>query len=57
MNMSKVIEVKLTIEVPDNASNKDVKDWIDVELCHWNSMKRDNPCIEGAFVIDMEWSD
>lgn len=55
--MSKVIEVKLIIEVPDEALSKDIKDWIDVELCGWNSMKAGNPCIEGAEVIDMEWED
>ncbi len=55
--MSKVIEVKLTINVPDEASDKDIKDWIDVELCGWNSMKCDNPCIDGAEVVDFEWCD
>ncbi|WP_210498734.1 hypothetical protein [Vibrio crassostreae] len=50
--MTKLIEITLTVEVPEEASSKDIKDWVDVEFRHVNSMKKDNPCIHGAEVVD-----
>lgn len=50
----KTVEVTLIIEVPNDATEHDVKSWVDVELCGWNSMREDNPCIEGAEVIDSD---
>lgn len=54
--MTKSIEVKLTIEVPDSATDQDITDWVDVELCGWNSMKSDNPCIAEAEVVEGDWN-
>lgn len=53
--MAKQIKVTLEIEVPDDATDQDIKDWVDVELCSWNSMKASNPCIDGAEVFDCRW--
>lgn len=53
--MHKTIKVTLEINVPDSATDKDIQDWVHVELEGVNSMKNDNPCIEGAEVIDSQW--
>ena len=53
--MAKQITVTLEIEVPDDATDQDIKEWVDVELCSWNSMKVSNPCIDGAEVCDCHW--
>ena len=53
--MTKQIIVKLEIDVPESATDQDISDWIDVELCGWNSMKQDNPCLGEAEVTDSNW--
>ncbi|CAH7425311.1 conserved hypothetical protein [Vibrio chagasii] len=53
--MKKYIEVTMTIEVPSEATDKDIQDWVHVELERVNSMKQDNPCIDGADPIDSSW--
>ena len=51
----KTVKVIIELEVPDEATDQDITDYIDVEFCWWNSMKTDNPCRDNAEVIDMEW--
>ncbi|WP_338734752.1 hypothetical protein V8954_23625 [Klebsiella michiganensis] len=41
----KTIIVTLEIDVPDNASDKDISDWVDVEYGQCGSRKLDNPCM------------
>lgn len=53
--MTKEISVTLVIEVPEHATDKDITDWVHVELCGYNSMKKDNPCIGNTEVIDDRW--
>jgi len=45
----------LDVEVPDEATEKDIQDYLDVAFCGWNSMKTDNPCKDETEVIDMHW--
>lgn len=40
----KTIIVTLEIDVPDEATDKDITDFVDVEYGQCNSMKMDNPC-------------
>lgn len=53
--MAKNIKVTLDIEVPDNATEQDITEWVDVTLCGWNSMKQENPCLRDSEVIDGDW--
>jgi len=41
----KTIIVTLEIDVPDNATDKDISDWVDVEYGQCGSRKLDNPCM------------
>ena len=50
------IIVTVEINVPDTATEQDIKDFVDVEYGYCNSMKNDNPCGRGAAeVISAEW--
>ncbi|EKR4920308.1 TPA: hypothetical protein ACQ8UR_003906 [Escherichia coli] len=52
----KTIIVKLEVEVPDEATEKDITDFVDVEYGECGSMKLDNPCQGGATeVVWHEW--
>lgn len=52
----KTIIVTLELEVPDNATDKDVTDFVDVELGQCGGMKLDNPCRGDACeIIHAEW--
>ena len=51
----KTIKIVLEMDVPDNATDDDINDYVDVEFCRVNSMKQDNPCIDEADVVDGEW--
>lgn len=51
----KTVIVNLTLEVPDNATDKDIQDYIDVEFCWWGGMQLDNTCRELSNVVEMEW--
>ncbi|WP_170308400.1 hypothetical protein [Alteromonas alba] len=53
--MAKEIEVTLYVEVPDHALDKDITDWVDVQLCGYNCMEKDNPCIDNAEVVHNKW--
>jgi hypothetical protein len=53
--MTKEIEVTLYIEVPEEATDKDITDWVDVQLCGYNCMEKDNPCIDNAEVVHNKW--
>ncbi len=52
--MPREIKITLFAEVPDDASDQDITDWVDVEFQGCNSMKTDNPCI-GSEVFDNKW--
>ena len=49
------VRLTIDIEVPSEATGDDIEDYVDVNFCGWNSMKMDNPCIDGSEVIDMHW--
>lgn len=50
------IIVTIEIDVPDNATNKDITDFVDVEYGHVNGMKLDNPCQGDACeIIEATW--
>ena len=51
----KTVKVYLEMDVPEEATDKDVMDYIDVEFARVNSMKTDNPCIDEAEVVDRDW--
>lgn len=40
----KVVTVTVEIEVPDTATNQDIREYVDVEYGQCNGMKADNPC-------------
>lgn len=40
----KIVTVTVEIEVPDNATNQDIREYVDVEYGQCNGMKADNPC-------------
>lgn len=42
--MPKTIIVTVEIDVPDQATNNDISDWVDVEFGQCGSQKLDNPC-------------
>ncbi|EMR2275891.1 hypothetical protein WJD43_002091 [Klebsiella pneumoniae] len=44
----KTIIVTLEIDVPDNATDKDISDWVDVEYGQCGSCKLDNPCVANS---------
>lgn len=50
------IIITVEVEVPDNATNKDITDFVDVEYGHVNGMKLDNPCRGDACeIIEATW--
>lgn len=52
----KTIIVTVEIGVPDEAGDKDITDFVDVEYGQCNGMKLDNPCRGNATeVISAEW--
>ena len=54
--MPKIIIVTVEIEVPDQATDKDISDWVDVEYGQCGSQKLDNPCRgDVTEVINHSW--
>lgn len=52
----KTIIVTVEIDVPDNATDKDITDFVDVEYGQVNGMKLDNPCRGDACeIIHAQW--
>ncbi|HBW4778373.1 TPA: hypothetical protein ME571_004250 [Klebsiella pneumoniae] len=55
----KTIIVTLEIDVPDNATDNDISDWVDVEYGQCGSRKFDNPCLENygnaTELLDHSW--
>lgn len=51
----KEIKVTLFIEIPDDATDRDIDDWVDVELAGVNSMKGDNPIVDNDDVVEHYW--
>lgn len=52
----KVIEITVVLYVPSCATDKDIKDFVDVQYGECNSMKMDNPCLGDATeVIEAKW--
>ncbi|EIW3687261.1 hypothetical protein MC145_000746 [Salmonella enterica] len=49
------IKVTIEIDVPDNATKEDISEWVDVQYGECNSMRPDNPCIDGYEVYSAEW--
>lgn len=56
--MKREIAITVIVEVPIDATNKDITDFVDVEYGQCNSMKMDNPCRgDNAEVIHATWED
>ncbi|MCK7380257.1 hypothetical protein [Enterobacter cloacae] len=54
--MPKIIIVTVEIEIPDQAADKDISDWVDVEYGQCGSRKLDNPCRgDVTEVINHSW--
>lgn len=54
--MPKIIIVTVEIEIPDQAADKDISDWVDVEYGQRGSRKLDNPCRgDVTEVINYSW--
>lgn len=52
----RTIIVAVEIDVPDEATEKDISDFVDVEYGQCGSMKMNNPCRGDAVdVIDAKW--
>lgn len=53
--MTQLIEVTLVIEIPDDVDHEHIKDYVDVEYAHCNSMASDNPLIDNCEVVEHYW--
>lgn len=51
----KLITVTVEIEVPDDATDEEISQWVDVEFGECNSMATDNPIIDSYEIIDHRW--
>ena len=52
----KTITVTVEIDVPDNATDNDIADFVDVEYGECGKMALDNPCrTDGAEILDVRW--
>jgi len=51
----KTITVTVTVDIPDEATDKDIQDFVDVEYGECNSMSMSNPCRKSADVVDATW--
>ena len=49
------ITVTLEIEIPYGTTNKDIKDFVDVEFAGVGEMKLDNPCRDNCEIILHHW--
>lgn len=55
-NPMKTITVTVEIEVPDNATDNDITDFVDVEYGECGKMALDNPCrTDGTEILDARW--
>lgn len=51
----KLVEITVCVEVPESATEQEVKDYFDVEIAGYNSYKKDNPCaVEGVEFVDLK---
>lgn len=51
----KTITITVTVDVPDEATDQDIQDFVDVEYGECNSMSMSNPCQKSADVVDATW--
>lgn len=51
----KLIEVTVVVEVPDTASDSDIKDFVDVEFGECGGMRMDNPCLDDYNIESATW--
>jgi len=51
----KYITVIVEVEVPDNATDEDITQWVDVEFGECNSMASDNPIIDNYEIFSARW--
>lgn len=55
-NTMKTITVTVEIDVPDNATDNDIADFVDVEYGECGKMALDNPCrTDGTEILDARW--
>ncbi len=55
-NLMKTITVTVEIDVPDNATDNDIADFVDVEYGECGKMALDNPCRTGGTeILDARW--
>jgi len=55
--MSKVIVVTIEVEVPDEATDEQIHDFVCAQFGECGGMKLDNPCRINYDVIDTHWED
>lgn len=51
----KTITITVTVDVPDEATDQDIQDFVDVDYGECNSMSMDNPCRNSADVVGATW--
>ncbi|HGY4723308.1 TPA: hypothetical protein ACNV1G_004557 [Citrobacter amalonaticus] len=51
----KTVVVTLEIDVPDEATSKDISEYIDVEYAQCGSRRTDNPCIDKSELVYHTW--
>lgn len=51
----KFITVRVEVEVPGDASDEEISQWVDVEFGECNSMDSDNPIIDNYEVFSARW--
>lgn len=51
-----LIKVTLEIEIPDEATHKDISDFVDVQYGECNGMKHDNPCVNSYEIVHHSWT-
>lgn len=52
----KFITVNVEVEVPDDATDEEITQWVDVEFGECNSMASDNPIIDNYDILSARWS-
>lgn len=55
--MTKEVKITIYAEVPENATNEHIQDFVDVELCGFGSIHPDNPCIDNVEFLANKWEE
>ena len=57
LTMTKEVKITIYAEVPENATNEHIQDFVDVELCGFGSIHPDNPCIDNVEFLANKWEE